>query len=114
MVYGHSWTVDRVFEVLAQVDSMVIRADPGGGIEVEKGPVDGPRLLRLAAQLIADDPAAPRDMLRWMRARARAKPNGYYISEVCAELGVPRSTFYPRTTAVARRLVALLNAGADL
>jgi hypothetical protein len=49
-------------------------------------------------------------LLRWLRLRARSEVRGDNLSDLLRELGIPRSTFYPRTTALALRVVAYLNA----
>jgi hypothetical protein len=61
-------------------------------------------------QIIADDKRAPPGLLRWLRLRARSEVRGDSITEICRELGVARTTFYPRTTALALRVVAVRNA----
>jgi hypothetical protein len=98
-----------VFATLAAVDGMVVTAERGQ-IIVEDGPVDGPKLLGICQQIIADDKRAPPGLLRWLRLRARSEVRGDDLTDILRDLGVPRSTFYPRTTAVALRVVAVLNA----
>jgi hypothetical protein len=104
-----------VFSTLAAVDGMVIRAERGGKLVVEDGPIEGPELLRICQQIIRDDASlkdqrAQDKLMRWLRLRARSEVRGDDLSDILRDLGVPRTTFYPRTTALALRVVAYLNA----
>ena len=93
---------------------MVVRAERGSKFIVEDGPVDGPKLLRICQQFIRDDASlkdqrAQDKLMRWLRLRARSEVRGDDLSDIL-RLGLPRTTFYPRTTALALRVVAVLNA----
>jgi hypothetical protein len=39
--------------------------------------------------------------MRWLRLRARSEVRGDDLSDILRDLGVPRTTFYSRTTALA-------------
>jgi hypothetical protein len=99
-----------VFATLAAVDGMSVRAEPGGKLIVDHGPIEGPMLLQVCVAIAAEDKRAPPGLVRWLRLRAAHEIRGDSITDICAELGVPRTTFYPRTTALALRVVAFLNA----
>jgi hypothetical protein len=53
-----------VFSTLAAVDGMVVRAERGGQIIVEDGPIEGPELLRFCQQIIRDDASLKGDLRR--------------------------------------------------
>jgi hypothetical protein len=82
------------------------RRDPSTGLE----------LLRICQQVIRDDASlkggqpAQDKLMRWLRLRARSDVRGDDLSDILRELGVPRTTFYPKTTALALRVVDYLNA----
>jgi hypothetical protein len=44
--------------------------------------------------------------MRWLRLRVRSEVRGDDLSDILRDPGVPRTTFYPRTTALALRVVA--------
>jgi len=72
-----------------------------------------PSCSACCAQLIADDKRAPPGLLRWLRLRARLEAHGRArgdITDLCRDLGISRVRFYTRTTALALRVVAVLNA----
>jgi hypothetical protein len=43
--------------------------------------------------------------MRWLCLRACSEVRGDDLSDILRDLGVPRTTFYPRTTALALRVV---------
>jgi hypothetical protein len=97
-----------VFSTLAAVDGMVIRAERGGKLVVEDGPIEGPELLRICQQIIRDDASlkdqrAQDKLMRWLRLRARSEVRGDDLSDILRDLGVPRSP-YDRARAARRRL----------
>jgi hypothetical protein len=48
--------------------------------------------------------------MRWLRLRARSEVREDNLSDILRDMGVPRARFYVRTTALALRVVAYLNA----
>jgi hypothetical protein len=64
-------------------------------------------VLQVCAELAAAYPKADAPkLLRWVRLRALAEARTNNIGDLIGDLGVSRSVFYTRTTAIARCAVA--------
>jgi hypothetical protein len=105
-------TIERVWHLLAEADGLPA---PAAGASAEQlvvpgEPVDGRTILRLLVSIVAEDKCAPHGLTRWVRLRAHVETHGENLSDALRDWGLSRSTFLPRTSAIALRIAATLNA----